>query len=63
MVVGYNEIQILGATSTGGTFDDMASFFQIYFDSDGKFGATLDIEAPTIKLQIVNEHSSKNSYL
>ena len=55
---GYNNIQILGSNTSSGTFDDMGSNFEILFDSDGKFGTTIDIHAPFIKLQIVNSNTT-----
>ena len=58
---GYNNIQLVGSLSSStlnSTFTDLSSTFEIYVDSDGKFGQTIDILMPYLKFNTVNAQGS-----
>ena len=63
---GYNNIQLFGSLSSisdNSTYTDLSSTFEIYVDSDGKFGTTIDILMPYLKFNTVNEQGSTRTLL
>ena len=57
---GYNNIRTYGSFNDS-TWVSMGTNFEVTFNSDGIFGATLDIEAPYVKFYLSNANASSRT--
>ena len=59
----WRALYITGSTSEGGTYTRMGASFEIVVDENGRFGATVDVCVPYIKIGTTNEQNNNGSSL